>query len=213
MPTIAVIDGNDVLQNIERPNANGRQDADGSRPVALSTEDLATLAEIAGALVAILEKLNLDDLPNGAATAAAQGEGNAALAEILAAFNAGLTLTGGLVECEIDGATYPGVKPGDIVPVVDGSARLVRVPRHILSTGSAQQAAAPNANRVYLELFNGSDRDQWYRYDGDASIGGAGSIQLRPGDRDIYDGARVTPIGAISVVCGESGRNLSIWEA
>ena len=97
--------------------------------------------------------------------------------------------------------------------VVDGSPRITRVARHVNSTGSAVQAAAANASRTYLDLFNGSDTDIWYRFDGTAAIGGAGSILLRPGDREIYDGARVCPTGAISTICGASGKTLSVWEA
>lgn len=203
MPTITVLDALNNPQAIEVPNSNGRRLAASSRPVVLSSEDLAAI--------------------NLLANAANQAVANGTLSDILARLNdpLGVTQDGAFdvnitneeVVTTFDPLTYPGVKPGDGVTVTDGSARIVRVPRHVTSTGSAQTAAAANPNRVYLDLFNSSDTDQWYRFDGTAAVGGAGSIQLRPGDRDIYDGARVTPTGAISVICGSAGKVLSVWEA
>ncbi len=147
--------------------------------------------------------------PNGPLMPLAQIDGTVIVdlapgAEVVASFDG---------ELPAGSQTIGGVEIRNTPAVVDGSARIVRVPRHVTSTGSAVQAAAANPNRVYLDLFNSSDTDQWYRFDGTAAVGGAGSIQLRPGDRDIYDGARVTPTGAISVICGTPGKVLSVWEA
>lgn len=46
MPTINVLDATETPRAIELPNANGRQPAAGSRPVALSDEDLAALGPV-----------------------------------------------------------------------------------------------------------------------------------------------------------------------
>ncbi len=120
-------------------------------------------------------------------------------------------ITGTLI-AEIDADTYPGYKVGTNVPVLNATARYVRVARHVASTGSAVQAAAANANRVYLEVVNSSDTDQWFRFDGTAAIGGAGSILVKPGESVVYEGP-ACPTGAISVICGTASKNMSVWEA
>lgn len=50
MPPINVRDANGDVRELEVPNPNGRQNAAGSRPVALSTEDKAALDDIAEAI-------------------------------------------------------------------------------------------------------------------------------------------------------------------
>lgn len=190
MPTIDVLDAIGNPQAIEVPNSNGRRSAALSRPVALSTEDLAQLAGSAATLASILAALQ--------ATLTVQYDGPQEV-------SGAVTLEGftGLTDAELRA-----------IPLLvrDGSEAITRTARHVTSTGSAVQAAAANTGRTYLDLFNGSDTDIWYRFDGTASIGGAGSIQLRPGDRDVYDGPRLTPRGAISTICGASGKILSVWE-
>lgn len=199
MPTITVLDANSDPQDIEIPNSNGRRSAALSRPVVLSTEDQALIDALVDLLTdgpAVTELQTIRTRLNG----------------VLDIRSAEPLDIAGSIDCIIDETTYPGWKPGTNVTVVDGSARVTRVPRHVTSTGSALTAAAANANRTYLEVRNSSDTDQWYRYDGTAAIGGAGSILLKPGEYDIWDGARICPTGAISVVCGTSGKNMSVWE-
>jgi hypothetical protein len=142
------------------------------------------------------------------------GEVPELLSDILARFDDPLdaNITNEAVQATFDADTYPGYKQGQNVPVIDGSARITRVPRHLESNGSAQNAMGANANRNFLHLYNGSDTDQWYRYDGTAAVGGAGSIKLRPDDEAIWYGPG-TPTGAISVICGTAGKILSAWEA
>ena len=102
--TITVLDANENPVVLNRPNANGRQNAAGSRPVAISTEDLAAInalgtllgtgnASLASILAALTGGLSISAsaLPSGGSTSALQTAGNAILTSILTALGAQAT--------------------------------------------------------------------------------------------------------------------------
>lgn len=117
MATITVLDASNNPQAVEKPNANGRQAAAGSRPVALSTEDLASIDAITAKLI------------TSPATAAAQTTGNASLTSIDGKTPA---LVGGLV---------PVVTP--VNATTTRAYNLAAAIRPAFSSASSAEAALP----------------------------------------------------------------------
>lgn len=214
MPTIPVRDGNNALVNIETPNANGRAAAAGSRPVALSTEDLAAIQLLATAAAQEAGNTALANILTtlaSRATAANQQTGNTTLASILAALTNPLEIIGGVTIS--DWSQLVDLMRAAPQPVVDGGSEYVWVPRGVLSNGSVQTIAAPNANRRAFYLSNPATVNQYYRIiGGDASIGGVGSDLLVPGAWRLWAG-KACPKGAVTVICGEAGRAITAYEA
>ena len=106
---------------------------------------------------------------------------------------------------------FPGYKPGDDVPVVDGTTPYTITQTPITGTGAAQTALAANPDRKAVVFWNaGAANDFRYNFFGTAS-GTTSPIYPPESGPLVLEGA-LCPKGALSVI-GTSGQVLVIWEA
>lgn len=219
--TLSVLDAAGNPQTIQRPSTPGRAGENASRPVVLSTQDLAAITALATAAGQLLTNETLADMLlrlQELVSADVSGVQTVTLESILTALQGGINVAFATPQ-EITGTVdfvaagnVPVVSAGTF-PVVDGSTDYVWLDRSITSNGSSQQVMAANANRQALYIENPSDRNQYFRFlSGTASIGGAGCILLVPGDFRFYEGP-ACPKGQVQAICGENGRVLTAYEA
>ena len=157
MATIDVKDAAGVTRTLEAPNANGRQAAASSRPVALSNEDKAALDAIQDAVEATLTV----GLPAGASTAANQAD----ILTELELVNTNLTapvstlpvqpmMAGGaaLTNLAFSEARINVSSSGDTALVTATSSQTTKVYRLILMAAAAVTVQFKDGSTVLLEL-------------------------------------------------------------
>lgn len=130
MATITVKDAAGTDREIEVPNGNGRQAAAGSRPVALSNEDLAAINAITTAISTALSDV-ATDTGLGAIVSALAGKASAEdVASIVTALGGTLEVRGPLTDAQLRAAavpvdvTFPETQPvsAEALPLPSGAA-------------------------------------------------------------------------------------------
>lgn len=222
MATMVVKNGAGGDETVEKPNGNGRAAAAASRPVALSTEDLAQIAAIvtkladvslSTATLAALETINaaisgtvaldgptlaaLETIELGATTLAALETIELGATTLAALENISATVTGVSTEAKQDALIA-------LSKLVAGTNRSGA----IAVGGTAQQLAAANADRRSLNIQNISAGDLWVNEIGaDATADTAGSWKVPAGAVFTSSTNR-----AISIVGATTGQKFTATE-
>lgn len=91
----------------------------------------------------------------------------------------------------------------------NGNITLTDASNTIAVGGTQQQALAANANRKFLSLMNISTADLWYRFTGNAAVGGTSSFKLVAGA--YYETAPgLCPTQALSIIGATTGQQFSL---
>lgn len=112
------------------------------------------------------------------------------------------------------GVSGGGTGPSGGTVVEPSKGALTDASSTITTGGTAQEAVASNADRVFLQIVCPLHATEsiYFSLVGTAAVDAAGSIELQAGDSVIYDGTFV-PSDAVSVIAATTGTPFTIWHA
>jgi hypothetical protein len=217
---IAVKDATGATVNIPSPNANGRADADASKPVALSTEDLAAIVALGAKLDALAGFVDsLEGLQGNLATLLTTQNGYVdTLEALVTSGNATLTALAGYVDGleALAAASLPAganvVGKFGVDQTTDGVTNKVNVDASLKSSTATRTAVPSTATAGGVEILAANPaRKGAIIYNSDANallldlsggVAAANRCQVRLAQHESHE------VGA-----GYAGKITGIWEA
>lgn len=107
-------------------------------------------------------------------------------------------------------STFPGYKPGDIVPISDGQAKISWTQTVVTGSGTAATVLTANANRKGVVFLPAGAANDWiYNFFGIAAAG-ASPIYPPAGGPFVLLG-RGCPTSALSML-GTASQKIVVWE-